>query len=312
MRILFFGTPLFAVPPLEGLIKSNHTVVGVVTQPDRPKGRSLKISESPVKQAASQEGIRVFQPFSLNSEVLIKELKQLRADLFIVVSYGKMLPKTLLEIPRFYCLNIHASLLPRYRGAAPISAVIQNRDPKTGVTIIRMTEKMDAGSSLMQKEIAIDSKEDGTSLSEKLSHLGADTLLSGLRLVQTQQAVFTPQDESQATYTKRLKKEDGKIVWSCSAEEIESLIRGMIPWPSAFTLYQKRRLQIWKAGIIQRPAYGRHGQILKVDYSQGVIEVSTGKNILLIQEVQPESRKRMSAGEFAKGHHLRGGDLLGE
>ncbi|MBI1976857.1 MAG: methionyl-tRNA formyltransferase [Candidatus Omnitrophica bacterium] len=309
MQIVFFGTPLFAVATLQRLLRSRHAVRAVVTQPDRPKGRDLAIAASPVKELADENKIRVFQPEKINDEQFLSELSQLRADLFIVVSYGKILPKTLLEMPRFYCLNVHASLLPKYRGASPIAAALLNREREAGVTLIKITERLDGGDMLLQEAIPIHPQDDALTLSEKLSNLGGELLMRALERIEEGKAVFCPQQEDHATYAKRLKKEDGRIDWSQPAEQIEALVRALVPWPSACTFYQGKRLQIWKAAVEARPCYGRYGQVLKINAS-GEIEVSTGEQILRLLEVQPENRRRMKAGDFSRGYRLRPGDVL--
>lgn len=311
MRIVFFGTPVFAAAALERLLLSGHAVSAVVTQPDRPKGRALAVTASPVKELAGRNKIKIFQPEKLNDKQLLSELSALRADIFIVVSYGKILPKALLQIPRLYCLNIHASLLPKYRGASPIAAALLNRDQETGVTLMKITEQLDAGDILVQQAVPIHPQDDAVTLSEKLSKLSGELLIRGMEQIEAGKDVFYPQQEDQATYANRLKKENGKIDWSRPASEIEALVRALVPWPSAYTFYQGKRLQIWKVLVQPRPCYGRYGQVLKVAHDSGEIEVSTGEHILRILEVQPENRRRMKADDFSRGYRLRPGDVLG-
>ena len=310
MRIVFFGTPQFAVPTLQNLIENRYSILAVVTQPDRPKGRHLKIVPSPVKELAQKNRIKVLQPHIVGEMGFLEEIASLNADLFVVISYGKILPSSLLKIPRLYSLNVHASLLPKYRGASPIPNALLNQETQTGVTIMRITEQLDAGDILLQRSVSIDPQDDGVTLSEKLSHAGAELMIHALRVTESGKAVFHPQDENQATYTKRLKKEDGIIDWSRSSREIEALIRALVPWPSAYTFYQGKRLQLWKVLAKQRACYGRYGQVLKVSETEG-IEVSTREGVLALLELQPESRRRMRAIEFASGYQLRAGDVLG-
>lgn len=307
MRVVFFGTSLFAVPPLEKILKSHHVVQAVVTGPDRPQGRSLRISESPVKQIARKNQMKLFQPEVIQESRFLEELEKLETDLFIVVSYGKILSKELLEIPRLYCLNIHASLLPKYRGASPVPSALLNREESTGVTIIRMTEQVDAGDILLQKSTAIRPEDDAVTLLERLSSAGAELILEALQLAGSGKESFVPQAESEATYARRLSKEDGKIDWSRPAQELEACVRALVPWPSAYTFYRGKRLRIWRVSVNPRASYGCFGQVLKVIPSEG-IEVSTGDQALLLQEVQPESRNRMPAIEFARGYRVRPGD----
>jgi methionyl-tRNA formyltransferase len=308
MRIIFFGTPQFAVSTLQKLVETRHSVLAVVTQPDRPKGRHLKVGQSPVKELAREKKIQVLQPQTIGDEFL-EEIANLKADLFVVVSYGKILPGSLLKIPRLYSLNVHASLLPKYRGASPIPNALLNQEAQTGVTLMRITEQLDAGDILLQQTVPIDPQDDAVTLSEKLSHTGAELMIQALGLVESGKAVFHPQDESQVVYTKRLKKEDGKIDWSRPAKEIEALVRALVPWPSAYTFYQGKRLKLWKVIAKQRACYGRCGQSLKI--SDEGIDVSTGDGALTLLELQPESGRRMRAIEFASGYRLRPGDELG-
>lgn len=309
MRIVFFGTPQFAVPTLQKLIETCHLIPAVVTQPDRPKGRYLKVGQSPVKQLAREKEIQVLQPQTIGDKFL-EEAANLKADLFVVVSYGKILPGSLLKIPRLYSLNVHASLLPKYRGASPIVNALLNQETQTGVTLMRITEQLDAGDILLQQTIPIGPQDDAVTLSEKLSHTGAELMIQALGLVESSKAIFHPQDESQVVHTKRLKKEDGKIDWSRPAKEIEALVRALVPWPSAYTFCQGKRLQLWKVSAKQRAGYGRYGQVLKVSEAEGV-EVSTGEGVLALLELQLESRRRMRAIEFIDGYRLRPGDVLG-
>ncbi len=309
MRIVFFGTPQFAVPTLQKLIENYHLVLAVVTQPDRPKGRHLKVGQSPVKELAREKKIQVLYPQTIGDQFL-EEAANLKADLFVVVSYGKILPGSLLKIPRLYSLNIHASLLPKYRGASPIPNALLNQETQTGVTVMRITEQLDAGDILLQQSVPIGLQDDAVTLSEKLSHAGAELMIQSLGLIESGKAVFHPQDESQVVYAKRLKKEDGKIDWSRPAKEIEALVRALVPWPSAYTFCQGKRLQLWKVSVKQRAGYGRYGQVLKISETEG-IEVSTGEGVLALLELQPESRRRMRAVEFIAGYRLRPGDVLG-
>lgn len=309
MRIVFFGTPQFAVPALQNLIKNCHSVLAVVTQPDRPKGRHLKINQSPVKELALENKIKVFQPDAVTETGFLEEIASLDADLFIVVSYGRILPDTLLKIPHLYSLNIHASLLPKYRGASPIPSVLLNQETQTGVTLMRIAKQLDAGDILLQQAVTIDPQDDALTLSEKLSHAGAELMIHALHLIESGKAVFYPQDENQATCTQRFKKEDGKIDWSRPANGIEALVRALVPWPSAYTFYRGKRFKLWRVTAQQRACYGRYGQVLKIDHEG--IDVSTGEGILTLFELQPESGCRMRAFEFASGYRLRPGDTLG-
>jgi len=290
MKIIFFGSSEFAVPVLEGL-----DVALVVTQPDRKKGRSQKISSTVVKMKADSLKIKAFQPEDVNSEESIEFLKGLGADIFVVVSFGQILSKKLLDLPKLYALNVHASLLPKYRGAAPINWAIANGEKETGVTIIKMNEKMDEGDIVLRETVLINKDEDAVELSKKLSKKGAEVLLKCL----DSSINFEKQDSSKATYAPKLKKEDGLIDWNWSAEEIYNRIRAFVPWPGCFTHLDKKILKIYKASVRPEPSDKKPGTILEI--TKEYISVSAGKGILNIKELQLESKRRMSVKEFIPG-----------
>lgn len=309
MKIIFFGSSGFAVPMLEVLAKSEDVAL-VVTQPDREKGRSLKVAPTVVKLKAEKLGIKVFQPQKINTKESIDFLKKFNADLFVVVSFGQILSKAVLSLPGLYCLNIHASLLPKYRGAAPISWAIANGEKETGVTIMRMNEKMDEGDVALKGIVPIFDQEDASMVSEKLSIRGAELLSEAVRLVKDSKIDFTLQDDKGASYAPKLKKEDGRIDWNLSAEAISCRVRAFTPWPGCFTYLDKKILKICKvmsvslpgelSGSSDRQIKSEPGTIIEVN--KQVILVKTGKGILNIQELQLEGSRRMTAKEFIAGH----------
>ena len=246
MKIIFFGSSNFAVPILEELVK-NEEVALVVTQPDREKGRALKVAPTAVKSKAEELGIEIFQPGKVNTKESMEFLKKFNADLFIVVSFGQILSKEVLSLPKLYCLNIHASLLPKYRGAAPINWAIANGEKETGVTIMKMNEKMDEGDVLLNESVAMDADNDAVTVSDKLSKKGSQVLLKAVELIKADKADFIKQDNSKATFAPKLKKDDGLIDWKMTAEEISNRIRAFAPWPGCFTYLDKKMLKIWKA-----------------------------------------------------------------
>jgi len=301
MKIVFFGSSSFAAPILEKLAESEEIVL-VVTQPDRQKGRSLKIAPTAVKLKAEELGINAFQPAKVNSEESIEFLKKFNADLFIVVSFGQIMSKAVLSLPKLYCLNIHASLLPEYRGAAPINWAIANGEKETGVTIMRMNEKMDEGDIALKDTLSIGELEDAIALTKKLSIKGADLLLDAIKLIKNDEVEFTAQDNSKATYAPKLKKEDGLVDWAKSADEIYNRIRAFAPWPGCFTHLDKKILKIWKAEPCIDPGDSnlKPGAILEVN-KNGIL-VKTGKGVLKIEELQLEGSRKMTAEEFIAGH----------
>ena len=309
MKIIFFGSSGFAVPILEGLVKSEDVVL-VVTQPDRQKGRSLKIAPTPVKSKAEALGIKTFQPAKVNSKESIEFLKKFNADLFIVVSFGQILSKAVLDLPKSYCLNIHASLLPKYRGAAPINWAIASGEKETGVTIIKMNEKMDEGDIALKEIVAISEEDNAVTLSEKLSQKGAQLLLDVIRLIKDNGIEFSDQDHTEATYAPKLKKEDGLIDWEKDADEINDRIRAFVSWPGCFTYLDKKILKICKVmpvhlsgepdGSPDRWTKSEPGTI--VGFNKKGMFVKTGKDVLNIQELQLEGSRRMTAEQFIAGH----------
>lgn len=309
LKIVFMGTPDFAVPSLAALHVAGHTVLGVVTQPDRPKGRGRKLAPSPVKRAAMAHGFRVFQPDAVRSDAFRQQMSRLAPDLFVVVAFGQLLPQTLLNIPPMGAINVHASLLPRYRGAAPIQWPIINGDRQTGVTTMMMDAGMDTGDILLTARTPIGAQETAADLHDRLSIMGADALVRTLAQLQEGILRRTPQDHSAATYAPMLKKKDGQIDWSWPAERIECLIRGVTPWPGAFTFSGKRRLKVFRASVLERDISMPPGTILEC--FPGELRVATGKGALAVQEIQGASGKRLPIDDFLCGCQLTDGTCLG-
>ncbi|MEK6223333.1 MAG: methionyl-tRNA formyltransferase [Thermodesulfobacteriales bacterium] len=307
MKIIFMGTPEFAVPSLKALIESDHDVVAVVAQPDKPKGRGRKLAPPPTKAFAEQHNIPVLQPEKVRTQEFLSQLQNLSPDLICVTAYGKILPKNILELPRCGCVNVHASLLPKYRGAAPINWAIVRGETQSGITTMLMDEGMDTGDILLKKEIQIQDEDDAGSLSEKLSQLGAELLLETISQLQEGKLDPAKQDESLATYAPMLKKSDGEIKWDKPASELWNLIRGMNPWPGTFTTLGNKSLKIFKAKLVD--SEGSPGEVLESD--PGVLRVSTGEGALEILELQLEGGKRLDTKSFLAGRKIEKGTILG-
>ncbi|NWF92889.1 MAG: methionyl-tRNA formyltransferase [Syntrophaceae bacterium] len=307
-RIVFFGTPSFAIPSLRGLIQGPDEIVGVVTQPDRQKGRGRRVIPSPVKEVALKYGLTILQPEKVREEAFQQRIESLRPDLIVVVAYGQILPRSLLEIPRYGAINVHASLLPKYRGAAPIVWAILKGERVTGVTTMMMDEGMDTGDILLQEEIPIDEKETGESLHERSAALGAQLLRRTLEGLKAGTIHPIPQDHSKATYAPPIRKEDGRIDWSREAKEIDRQVRAFNPWPGAFTEWNGRLLKIYGGEVREGGPRGERGVVLWV--GSDFIEVETGKGSFLIREVQLEGKRRMSVREFLSGHPVPIGTIF--
>ncbi len=302
MAIIFFGTPDFAVPSLKALIEEGEDIVLVVTQPDRVKGRGHALSSPPVKELALSHGIGVAQPEKIRDQEFYRELARYSPEFIIVVAYGKVLPKEILDIPAKGCVNVHASLLPKYRGAAPVQWSLIRGESTTGVATMLMDEGLDTGAILLQSSLEISENDDSATLSQKLSVLGARTLIDTLRGMRTRFVKPIPQ-QGEATYAPPLRKEDGRIDWQKDAENLASFIRGMNPWPSAFCSLGNERLKITRAKAID--GSGEPGRIEKA--SSGTLLVGTAKGLLMIGELQPEGKKAMSAAAFLAGRRLKEG-----
>jgi len=307
-RIVFFGTPSFAVPALKGLVEGPDEVIAVVTQPDREKGRGRKIFSSPVKEVVLQQGFPLLQPEKVKEKTFQGRLKELVPDLFVVVAYGQILPKSILEIPKHGSVNVHASLLPQYRGAAPIPWAILMGEKMTGVTTMMMDEGMDTGAILLQKAITIGEDETSETIHERLASLGGQLLLETVKKMKAGDLSPVPQDPSKASYAPPLKKEDGKIDWSKEAREIDRQVRAFTPWPGAFTLWEERLLKICKGKIREGMSKGKPGVVVWT--GADFIEVDTGKGLFLITELQVEGKRRMGVRDFLSGHSIPTGTVF--
>jgi len=308
MKIIFFGTANFAVPSLEKIAGSDHELSAVVTQPDKKKGRCLVLTPPPVKESVGKSSIPLHQPPDASSPETVTLLKKYGADLFIVVEFGQILKKGLLDVPNRSCVNLHASLLPKYRGASPINWALVNGEKVTGVTTIKMVEKMDAGDVMLQRRADIKPSDTAETLRERLAVLGADILMETIDLIASGKAVYKEQDGEEATYAPKLKKEDGLIDWSKGASEIENCVRGFVPWPSAYTHWNGKLIKIWEAGSKDVSLSNSNiGRVLRLD--DGIV-VGTGKGELSIKTLQLEGGKKLDAASFLNGHKLRPGDLL--
>ena len=297
MKIVFFGSSSFAVRCLARILESSYRVCAVITQPDRKKGRHLKLAPTPVKSWAVEKKLKVHDPETVSDAATIDLLKSFEADLFVVVSFGQILPREIIDIPSIYSINLHPSLLPKYRGAAPVNWAIINGETRTGLTIIRMNEKMDAGDIILQRKVDIHDEDNAGTLNERLSMLGSILLTDAIRFIETGRVKFKKQDEKKATLAPRLKKEDGVINWKNRATDIRNRIRGTVPWPGAYTYFYDKKVNIWGAGVID--GEGQPGEILETE--EGLL-VGTGKGILKIEEMQIEGKKRMSAPVFLRGY----------
>jgi methionyl-tRNA formyltransferase len=312
-RILFFGSPEFAIPSLRALMESpdkEDEVIGVVTQPDRPKGRGRKLTPPPVKELALKYGLPVYQPETVKDEAFLKEVEKLAPDLLVVAAFGQILPKRLLEIPPLGGINVHPSLLPKYRGAAPIQWTLMRGETVTGVTIMRLSPRMDSGEILFQRAMAIEPEDTFGTLHDKLAIFGAEMLLEALHRLKRGMLNPVPQDESLATYAPKIKKEDCLIDWQKSAQEIANLIRGLDPKPGAYTYLEGKLLKLFRPKVIPFTAKeNQPGTILEAK-KEG-LQITTGNGILLVKEVQLEGKKRLPVAEFIKGHPNLVGKRLG-
>ena len=308
MKIVYMGTPDFAVAPLEALLAAGHTVTAVVTQPDKPKGRSGKLQMSPVKECALQHDIPVLQPVKIKRAEEIERLRQYEADVYVVAAFGQILSQEILDLPHYGSLCIHASLLPAYRGASPINRVIMDGQKKSGVTIMQMDEGLDTGDMLLKTEVDIAEDETGESLHDKLAALGSDLLLRTLDAAEKGQLKPEKQQDDESTYAGMLSKEMGRIDWEKSAVEIERMIRGLNSWPSAFSGRQGKTMKFWKASVCPENTDKKPGTIVKV--GKNTFMIQTGDGCLEALEVQLEGKKRMDAGSFLRGVHLEEGECL--
>ena len=309
MKVIFMGTPDFSVGTLEALVEAGHEVVLAVTQPDKPKGRGKEMQFTPVKDCALKYNIPVYQPRRVREAECIEELRKYEADIMVVVAFGQILPKEILEMTKYGCVNVHASLLPKYRGAAPIQWSIIDGEEVTGVTTMQMNEGLDTGDMLLKVEIPIEEKETGGSLHDKLAAAGAKLCVETLVGLEAGTITAIPQGETTTSYAKMLDKQLGNIDWSKSAIEIERLIRGLSPWPSAYTDWNGKVMKIWDAKVVSDTIEGKVGSIVKVE--KDAFLVQTGDGLLKVCELQIPGKKRMDAGAFLRGYQIKEGEMLG-
>ena len=292
MKIVYMGTPDFAVAPLAALAENGYEVEAVITQPDKPKGRGKTMMPTPVKEEALKHGIPVLQPVKVRDPEFVEELKNLAPDIIIVAAFGQIIPKSILDMPRFGCINIHASLLPKYRGAAPIQQAVIDGEKESGVTIMQMGTGLDTGDMISRIVVPLAKDETGGSLFDKLAQAGAELL------VQTLPSIFD-----------MISKKMGLLDFSKNAEELERLVRGLDPWPSAFTFINGKTLKVWKSSVLEKQAQEAPGTVIAAD--KGGIQVACGQKVLVLHEVQLEGKKRMEADAFLRGYHIEEGEKLG-
>lgn len=304
------GTPDFAVPSLTSLIEDNYHVAAVVTQPDRPKGRKKVITPPPVKVVAEKYGIPVFQPEKLRDPENVQKVLSYQPDLIVTAAYGQILPESLLKVPKYGCINVHASLLPKYRGGAPIHKAIIEGETETGVTIMYMVKALDAGDMIAQRAIPITEVDHVGTMHDKLSQVGAELLIDTLPSLLKGEITPIPQDETQVTYAPNIRREDEKIDWSRSAKQIANQVRGLHPWPVAFTTWRGQPFKIWWANVSEEFADTSPGTVKRVD-KEGIV-VSTSEGCLILTDIQPAGKKRMSVEEFLRGHQMEAGERLGD
>ena len=308
MRILFMGTPDIAAGCLQKLIDDKFEIIGVVTQPDKPQNRGKKLGMPPVKELALKYDLPVYQPLKARDEEFVKTLQELNPDVIVVVAFGQILPKSILDIPKLGCVNVHVSLLPKYRGAAPINWVIINGEEKTGVTTMYMDEGLDTGDMILTEEFALDDEITAGELHDKMTVIGADTLVKTLELMEKGTAPRIPQNHDEFTYAPMMKKTLGHIDWNKTAREIHNLARGVNPWPGAYTIYNDVTMKIWKTKVLNETSDKTPGTILKVD--KDGIKVSTKDKIVLIEEIQMPGKKRVQVSEYIKGNSIENNIIL--
>jgi len=297
MKLVYMGTPQFAVLPLQALSNAGHEILAAVSRIDRPAGRGMALAMPAVKRAALEKGLLVYQPKRVREPEFIETLRTLGPDAIIVAAYGQILPKEILDLPKHGCLNIHASLLPRYRGAAPINWAVVRGETETGITLMRMDEGLDTGAVLLQERLPIGPKDTAGTLTQALSELGARLIVAALPLIASGKLAPAAQDNSQATVAPLLKKEDGRINWERSALEIHNMVRGMSPWPGAYTFLDNKRIKL----IATEAAAGSEAPGSLIERDKNTLEAGTGSGMLRILTLQPEGKKPMTAGDFMRG-----------
>jgi len=305
LKVVFFGTPQFAVPTLDALLASSHSVVGVVTQPDKPRGRGQKETDAPVKARAVQAGLRTLQPVTLKDPAALADIASLGADIGVVAAYGKILTQAVLDIPRLGMVNVHASLLPRYRGAAPVHRAVIAGETTTGVTIMRVVLALDAGAMLARVERPVGPNDTSDQVERDLASLGAAVLVQTLDRMAAGPVNEVPQDDSLANYAHRLTKEDGLVDWSRTADEIHNQIRGLHPWPHAYSYLDGQRLILWRSTWSDEPVEADPGTVLAADGDE--LRIATGRGTLLITELQAEGRRVARTREFLAGRQITAG-----
>lgn len=309
MRVVFMGTPEFAVPTLEALLEV-HEVVGVFTQPDKPKGRGKAMAFPPVKEKALEHNIPVYQPVKVREESVVEEIRKMNPEAIVVVAFGQILPESILNIPKYGCINVHASLLPKYRGAAPMQWSIIDGEEETGITTMYMAKGLDTGDMILKEVVKLDPKETGETLHDKLSVLGGPLIIETLKQLEAGTAPRTPQDDSLSCYASMLTKELGCIDWNKDAASIERLIRGLNSWPSAYTLWNGKTMKIWDSDVVEYAGSEENGTILAKDKHS--FTVKCGENALKILELQLQGKKRMNTQAFLVGNQIEIGMRLGE
>lgn len=315
MKIVFMGTPDFAVGALQAIIEAGHQVSAVVTQPDKPRGRGKELQMTPVKACAADHNIPVFQPVKIKEPEAVEILRGYDADIFVVAAFGQILSEEILSMPKYGCVNIHASLLPKYRGAGPIQWAVINGEKKTGITIMQMEKGLDTGDMLLQKEVEIDPKETGDSLHDKLAAAGAELIVEALPKIEAGQLTPRKQNDAESCYAKMLQKSMGRIDWNMTADKLDCLIRGLISWPGASTTFRGKNLKIWE----QEPAAegdfsvqisaSAPGTVVSVE--KEAFYVQTGEGALKVLSVQIEGKKRMDVKDFLLGYPIKAGESLG-
>ncbi|MDE6663596.1 MAG: methionyl-tRNA formyltransferase [Lachnospiraceae bacterium] len=312
MKIIFMGTPEFSVGALESIIQAGHQVLLVVTQPDKPKGRGKEMQMTPVKECALKYDIPVFQPLKIKTPEAVDKLREYDADVFVVAAFGQFLSEEILNMPKYGCINIHASLLPRYRGAGPIQRVILNGEKETGITIMQMDKGIDTGDMLLQSRIKIDEKETGDSLHDKLAAEGARLIVEALPKIEAGELTAVKQNDEESCYAKMLQKSMGRIDWSMSAEEIERMVRAFNSWPGTYTSYNGKTLKIWESDVCEKELAEKNvavGTITAVE--SDAVYVKTGDKDLKITHLQLEGKKRMAVKDFLLGCKMKVGEVLG-
>ncbi len=314
MKLVFMGTPDFAVSALEAILAAGHQVAAVVTQPDKPKGRGKEVQMTPVKRCALSHGIPVFQPMKIREPEAVEQLRGYKAELFVVAAFGQILPGEILTMPKYGCVNIHASLLPKYRGAGPIQWAIINGEKITGVTIMQMEKGLDTGDMLFKTEVEIAPEETADTLHDKLAAAGAELIVEALPKIEAGEVTPVKQRDEDSSYAKMLTKAMGKIDWSMEAGKLDCLIRGLISWPGASTVFRGKTLKIWNEEPVEETDLCREtkeaapGTVVLVE--KDAFYVQTGKGVLKVKEVQPEGKKRMAVKDFLLGYPMKAGELF--